>query len=78
MVTSSKRSIAAGEFKARCLAILDDVQETRRAVTVTKRGKPVARVVPVPSRGAARSLKGSVVEAEDIVSPLHGVWKRRA
>jgi prevent-host-death family protein len=36
--------VAAGEFKAKCLSILDDVNETGEPVIVTKRGKPVARV----------------------------------
>jgi prevent-host-death family protein len=41
--------IAAGEFKAKCLRFLDEVNKTRGPVTVTKRGKPVARVVPIPA-----------------------------
>ena len=35
--------IAAGEFKTKCLHILDEVYKTREPITVTKRGKPVAR-----------------------------------
>lgn len=72
------KRVAATEFKAHCLAILDEVQATRHAVTVTKRGKPVARVVPVAARGAARSLEGSVLEEDDIVSPMHDAWKLRS
>ncbi len=72
------KRVAATEFKAHCLAILDEVQATRHAVTVTKRGKPVARVVPVAERGAARSLEGSVLEEDDIVSPMHDAWKLRS
>jgi prevent-host-death family protein len=41
--------IPAGEFKQRCLALLDRVAETGMPIIVTKRGKPVARVVPVAS-----------------------------
>ena len=51
------RSIPASEFKAKCLALLDEVAETREAIVVTKRGKPVARVEPVEE---PRSLIGSV------------------
>lgn len=40
-------TIAAGEFKAKCLGIIDQVGETRQEVLITKRGKPVARLVPV-------------------------------
>lgn len=37
----------ASEFKARCLAVLDDVARTREEIVVTKHGVPVARLVPV-------------------------------
>lgn len=40
------RTIKASEFKAKCLALLDDVAEKRETLIVTKRGKPVARIVP--------------------------------
>jgi prevent-host-death family protein len=67
-------TIPAGQFKARCLAILDEVRDSRRAVLVTKRGKPVARVVPVEDASAQASLRGSVVYEGDIVSPLGDDW----
>jgi prevent-host-death family protein len=41
------RTIAAGEFKAKCLALMDEVKATGEEVVVTKRGKPVARLGPV-------------------------------
>jgi prevent-host-death family protein len=41
------RTISASEFKARCLALLDEVAEKGQPLVVTKRGKPVARVLPV-------------------------------
>ncbi len=40
-------SVPAGKFKARCLAILDEVAETHVSVVVTKYGRPVARLVPI-------------------------------
>lgn len=57
--------IGASEFKARCLALLDRVAESRAEYLVTKRGRPVARVVPVDE---PRPLEGSVqilVEREE-------------
>ena len=51
-------SIPAGEFVQRCLALLDRVAETGMPLVVTKRGRPVARVVPIES--PADALKGSV------------------
>lgn len=54
---AAPRSINASEFKAQCLRVLDDVQATRGEVVITKRGKPVARLVPI---GLARtSLRGA-------------------
>jgi prevent-host-death family protein len=56
------RTIAAGKFKDRCLKMLDDVAKTKTPVVITKRGHPVAKLVPcVPSTGH-RSLAGSVLK----------------
>ena len=41
------KQIQASAFKARCLAVMDDVQATGEPVIVTKRGKPVVKVVPI-------------------------------
>jgi prevent-host-death family protein len=67
------RQLPAGEFKAKCLAVLDDVQRTRRAVVVTKRGRPVAQLVPLPSADSG-SLRGSVVHEEELLSPIDVEW----
>ena len=53
-----KTVIGAGYFKALCLQLLDHVAETRQELVITKRGKPVAKVVPVP---AEKPLFGSMV-----------------
>jgi len=42
-----ERQIGAGAFKQRCLAIIDEVAKTHRPVTISKRGKPMARLVPL-------------------------------
>ena len=41
------KTMAAGTFKAKCLAVMDEVQSKRVTVVITKRGKPVAKLVPV-------------------------------
>lgn len=73
----TERTIAAGEFKAKCLGLLDEVERTGRPLTVTKRGRPVARVVaakkPAARRGAP--LRNSVLYEGDIVSPLDEPWE---
>jgi prevent-host-death family protein len=74
----TKKTVAAGVFKQGCLAILDDVAATQREVIVTKRGKPVARVVPVVSDRAREeeilaSLRGRaslLVSEREFLRPL--------
>ncbi|HEV2315470.1 MAG TPA: type II toxin-antitoxin system Phd/YefM family antitoxin [Candidatus Acidoferrales bacterium] len=39
--------MAAGSFKANCLAVMDEVQAKHETVVITKHGKPVAKLVPV-------------------------------
>ena len=41
------KKMAAGTFKAKCLKVMDEVQARRETVIITKRGKPVAKLVPV-------------------------------
>ena len=68
--------IGAGDFKAKCLQLLDDVAEGRETLVVTKFGKPVARVVPMPPQVKLRgALKGSVLYEGDIISPLDNEWE---
>ena len=66
---AKSKKIAAGEFKARCLALLDEVAETGRELVVTKRGRAVAKVVPL-DLSFVDSLRSSVVRGDDIVDPI--------
>jgi prevent-host-death family protein len=68
-----ERSIAAGEFKAKCLELLDRVARDGDELVVTKRGRPVAKVVPIEPR-TRRSLRGSVRYVSDIVEPIGDEW----
>ncbi len=65
--------MGAGEFKAKCLALLDDVAETGRPLLVTKRGRAVARVTSV-SASERPSLKGSVLHQGDLIAPIDERW----
>ena len=55
------RTIAAGKFKDVCLKMLDEVAATRTPVVITKRGKPVAQLVPYVAPDRVRSLAGSIL-----------------
>jgi len=65
-----EETIPAGEFKQRCLALLDQVAETGMPVVVTKRGTPVARVVPIESMSDSmrRSLRVLTTDEEELYS----------
>jgi|KBSSwiStaDraftv2_1062776.scaffolds.fasta_scaffold26200_2 prevent-host-death family protein len=66
------KTMAAGEFKARCLRVMDGVQSTREAVVITKNGKPVAKLVPAdePSDEVFGCLAGEIEILGDIESPI--------
>lgn len=67
------KSIAITEFKAQCLALLEDVSRTGEPLTITKRGKPLARVVPSAGEKARylqASLAGTVTILGDVVEPV--------
>ena len=76
-ITGMSRIIKASEFKAKCLAVLDDVERTRRAIVITKRGKPVAELVPHTERkrSARGVLKGRLQILGDIISPIDVEWE---
>jgi prevent-host-death family protein len=67
------RMIPAGKFKAQCLALLDEVAATHGQVVVTKRGRPVARLVPIED-AEPPSLLGSVLVQRDLVRPTGELW----
>ena len=67
------RTVAAGVFKAKCLALLDEIARTGVPVIITKRGKPVARVGPIQETPPVR-LKGSVLHETDLISPIDVTW----
>lgn len=63
------RQVSASEFKAKCLRIIKEMQDTGEAVTVTRRGQPVAVVSLPPSTEPMQSfigsLRGTVVKYDD-------------
>ncbi len=70
------QEIPAGEFKAKCLQLLDEVNQQRFQIVITKRGKPVARLVPVTEEAPDifGRMKGSIEILGDIVGPTGEVW----
>jgi prevent-host-death family protein len=65
------KTMTAGAFKANCLAVMDEVQAKRETVVITKRGKPVAKLVPISldKDEIFGFLAGKAKITGDIVSP---------
>jgi len=70
----ARNLIPAGKFKAQCLGLLDRVASSGEILIITKRGKPVARLVPIEVSAPA-SLRGSVKVQGDIVGPTGESWE---
>jgi prevent-host-death family protein len=69
--------VAAGDFKAHCLGLMDEVQRHHRTITITKRGKPVAKLVPIEDKAPVPVfgfLKGHVRVIGDIVASTEEKW----
>jgi prevent-host-death family protein len=70
------RTISAAEFKARCLTLMDDVSSTRETIVITKRGKPVAKLVPAgKEREFIGRLKGVIEIVGDLDSDPPESWE---
>jgi prevent-host-death family protein len=71
-------NINAAEFKAKCLKLIDEVAVTHQPLVITKRGKPVARVVPIeaeaPPPGLFGHMKGTGEIVGDIINAPFGQW----
>lgn len=66
------KTMAAAHFKARCLKIMDQVETTREPVTITKNGRPVAKLVPADGKPTDifDCLKGEIEITGDLVAPV--------
>jgi prevent-host-death family protein len=68
------QEIAISEFKAKCLSLLEEVSKTKTPLRVTRRGKPLADVIPASPEAEERSwigsMSGSIDMVGDIVSPV--------
>jgi prevent-host-death family protein len=61
-IIKGMKTLAAGRFKDVCLRALDEVARTKSPIVITKRGRPVAKLVPCTPAAATRSLVGSVLK----------------
>ncbi len=69
--------INAAEFKAKCLKVLGEVAATHEPLVITKRGKPVAKLVPIEDETEESMfgyLRGTVTILGDIIEVPHEPW----
>ena len=59
------KEMRAGQFKAQCQAVMDEIQRTGEPILITKHGKPIAKLVPVP--GALDEIFGYMASKVKIV-----------
>ena len=69
------KTMAAGEFKAKCLSVMDEVRDRRTPVTITKNGKPVAQLVPIVDTEQPDPIfgfmRGKMKIVGDITAPIY-------
>ncbi len=74
------RRVPAARFKADCLRLMDEVARRRTPILITKRGKPVAKLVPADERPVDLFgwMAGSVTIKGNIIAPLDVEWEANA
>lgn len=75
----TEKTIAAAQFKADCLRLIDEITASGEALTITRRGKPVAvlsPITPTPKRPLIGALRGVVTRYDDPFDPAadEGDW----
>ena len=63
-------SLSVSKFKATCLSVLDDVKKQKKRVIITKRGKPIAELIPYTNNKKDIPLRDTVTFIGDIISPV--------
>jgi prevent-host-death family protein len=75
-MTGPARVVKAGEFKAKCLELMDSVAESGGTIVITKRGKPVAQLSPVIVKPATLFgyMKEQIEFVGDAITPVEVDW----
>ncbi|HSW69701.1 MAG TPA: type II toxin-antitoxin system Phd/YefM family antitoxin [Gammaproteobacteria bacterium] len=70
------KTIQAGEFKAKCLQLMDEVDEKHISFIITKHGKPVAKLVPIEAiaKSSFGCLKNTASIQGNIIAPIDEQW----
>lgn len=76
----SEPMIAAGEFKSKCLGIMEDIHETGLPVVITKRGVPMVKIIPYtskqkPKKSLFGAMKDTLIINGNIIKPIGEQWE---
>jgi prevent-host-death family protein len=68
--------ISARQFKAECLKLIDEVEKTRQPIVITRRGRLVAQLAPIPADTDSLFgyMKGAMRISGDVMAPLDVAW----
>ncbi|MBU2523793.1 type II toxin-antitoxin system prevent-host-death family antitoxin [Patescibacteria group bacterium] len=69
--------IPAGEFKSKCLKLMDKVKDENMEIVITKYGKPIAKLAPYKKKqmkSCFGCMKDTLIIKGDIVSPIDVKW----
>ncbi|HET9766662.1 MAG TPA: type II toxin-antitoxin system prevent-host-death family antitoxin [Thermoanaerobaculia bacterium] len=71
------RAVTASDFKARCLQLMEEVNDTGEEIVITKRGRPISKLVPYRQRPATLIglMKGRIKILGDIIEPIDVKWE---
>ena len=78
MAQAKNIPVPVTKFKAQCLEMVETVHRKRTSIIISKRGKPVAKLVPLEVGPAPRlygSMKGTLREIGDIMAPIEDEWQ---
>lgn len=79
-MADEEQQIPASEFKANCLRLMDEVARRRTPIVITKRGKPVAKLVPISDEpiDIFGRMAGTIKICGDIIGPIDVEWSADA
>ena len=74
---NKNKTLGAKEFKAHCLKLIDEVNQTKQPITITKHGKPMAELRPITDETYSLfgCLENSVEIIGDIVEGTRELWE---
>ena len=65
-------TMSASKFKSTCLAVLEEVARQKTRIIITKRGRPIAEVIPYEPEAEQMPLKDTITFMGDLISPVAG------